>query len=235
MVDNMVTVSDMLSECQLWFPIGRRLSAGGPAVGELPVDESPVDESPVSESPVAESPVSEWPAGQSPASRGAVSTLGSAMRRALMGYRRRMDRELAALGFPEQRFPEGRVLRMCAGTAGTTISDIGRALGITRQGASKIVAGLRERGYVEVMPSPADGREKILALTPRAAAYLAALHQARHAVEVSLLEEIGADEVRRLIDVLAVVAGDDDGQRPDVLADAPVIRALRLWDAEESP
>jgi hypothetical protein len=41
----------------------------------------------------------------------------------------------------------------------TTISDIGRGLGITRQGASKIVAGLRDRGYLEVTPSAVDGRE----------------------------------------------------------------------------
>jgi DNA-binding MarR family transcriptional regulator len=219
MVDNVATVSDTLLECQLWFPI---------------VGRSPVGERPVGEQPESEQPVGGQSAGQS-GSGGAASTLGSAMRRALMGYRRRMDRELDALGFPERRFPEGRVLRMCAAAAGTTISDVGRALGITRQGASKIVAGLRERGYVEVMPSPADGREKILALTPRATAYLAALHEARHAVEVRLREDIGADEVKRVIDVLAVVAGDEDGQRPDVLADAPVIRALRLWDAEESP
>ena len=162
-------------------------------------------------------------------------TLGSALRHALAGYRRRMDQELAAAGFGERRFPEGRVLRMCADSARTTISDVGRALEITRQGASKIVAGLRQRGYVEVRPSAVDGREKILTLTPRAVAYLAAIREARQAVEARLREEIGADDVDRLIRCLAVIAGEEDGQGADLLPVSPVIRALELWDAEERP
>ena len=55
---------------------------------------------------------------------------------------------MAETGFGERRFPDGRVLRVCAGEAGSTISAIGRELGITRQGASKVVAELRDRGYV---------------------------------------------------------------------------------------
>jgi|SRR5215469_8089645 len=162
------------------------------------------------------------------------TTVGSALRLALAGYRRGMDQLLADAGFPERRFPEGRVLRMCAERPDLTISDIGRALGITRQGASKIVAGLRQHGYVDVTPSAADGREKILTLTPRAETYLTALREARQAIETRLREEIGAKEVEGLIRALAIVAGDDVGQRAGVPA-SPVIRALQLWDAEESP
>lgn len=162
-------------------------------------------------------------------------TLGSALRHALAGYRRRMDQELSAAGFPERRFPEGRVLRMCADSASTTISDVGRALKITRQGASKIVAGLRQRGFIEVTPSAVDGREKILTLTPRAAAYLAALRDARDAIEARLRDEIGAGDIDQLIRCLALVAGEDDGQGTAFGEASPVIRALELWDAEERP
>ena len=163
------------------------------------------------------------------------TTVGSALRLALAGYRRGMDQLLADAGFPERRFPEGRVLRMCAETPDLTISDIGRALGITRQGASKIVAGLRQKGYVDVTPSATDGREKILTLTPRAETYLTALREARQAIETRLRDEIGAEEVDRLIRVLAIVAGDDVDQRAGVIPASAVIRALQLWDAEESP
>jgi len=65
-----------------------------------------------------------------------------------------------------------------SGTAPVTISEIGRDLGITRQGASKIVGGLRDRGYVTLSPSPTDGREKIVTLTAHALAYLQAQHAA---------------------------------------------------------
>ena len=161
--------------------------------------------------------------------------LGGALRRALAGYRRRMDQELAAAGFADRRFPRGRVLLMCSGPGETTISDVGRGLGITRQGASKIVAGLRQRGYVEVTPSPADGREKILTLTPRAVAFLAARREAARAIEARLRDEIGADGVAHLLRFLDAVAGEDAAGAGDLPWDSPALRALRWWDAEDRP
>ena len=164
------------------------------------------------------------PGGPPPAQEG----LGGALRRAVAGYRRRMDAELATAGFTDRRFPDGRVLAMCAGPGETTISDIGNGLGITRQGASKIVAGLRERGYLAVTPSAADGREKILTLTPLAMAYLQARHQAAHAIEGTLREQIGTDGEQQLLRFLDLIAGDD---LP--VGDRPAIRALRWLDAHD--
>ena len=46
---------------------------------------------------------------------------------------------MAAAGFGERRFPDGRVLRLCSTPPGSTISAIGREIGITRQGAAKVV------------------------------------------------------------------------------------------------
>ena len=84
--------------------------------------------------------------------------LGPALRRAWLGYQLRLDAAMADAGFGERRFPDGRVLRLCSGQAGSTISAIGRELGITRQGASKVVGQLRDRGYVAVADS-ADQQE----------------------------------------------------------------------------
>ena len=58
---------------------------------------------------------------------------------------------MSEMGFGERRFPDGRVLRLCSPEAGSTISGIGRELGITRQGATKVVTHLRESGYVRVV------------------------------------------------------------------------------------
>jgi DNA-binding MarR family transcriptional regulator len=156
-----------------------------------------------------------------------------ALRRALLGYRHRMDQQLAAAGFPDRRFPQGRVLHMCAGPGDTTISDVGRALGITRQGASKVVAGLRERGYVDVTPSPADGREKIVTLTPRAVAFLAALREAQGAIEARLREDIGDEGIAQLLRYLDAVAGEDAPRLGDLPSDSPALAALRWWDATD--
>ncbi len=159
---------------------------------------------------------------------------GRALRRALAGYLSRMDEELAAAGFADRHFPQGRVLRLCAGPGETTISDVGRALGITRQGASKIVAGLRARGYVTVTPSAADGREKILTLTPRAAEYMAARRAARHAIEADFRRTIGADGSSDLLRYLDVLAGEA-GTAGDRSAESPAVRALRYLDADYWP
>jgi len=162
------------------------------------------------------------------------STLGGALRRALAGYRRLMDQELAVAGFTDWRFPEGRVLRMCSGAAELTISDVGRRLGITWQCASKIVAGLRQRGYLEVSPSSADGREKILALTPRAAEFLAAQRAAAQAIEARLRDDIGAEAFEQLSGLLDAVAGAGGaGTASDLVWDSPALRALRWRDAHD--
>ena len=100
--------------------------------------------------------------------------LGAALRRAWLGYQHRLDRAMAEAGFDERRFPDGRVLRVCSGEAGSTISAIGRELGITRQGATKVVAHLHDRGYVEVADSMTSKREKSVVLASRGIDYLRA-------------------------------------------------------------
>ena len=95
---------------------------------------------------------------------GSVS-LGPALRRAWLGYQLRLDAAMTEAGFGERRFPDGRVLRLCSGQNGSTISAIGRELGITRQGAGKVVAHLSDRGYVTVSDSATSGREKSVTLT----------------------------------------------------------------------
>ena len=58
------------------------------------------------------------------------------------------------------------MLRMCM-DSGASISQIGRELGITRQGAGKLVANLVNRGYVTSSISTASGRENVVLVTTR--------------------------------------------------------------------
>jgi DNA-binding MarR family transcriptional regulator len=116
--------------------------------------------------------------------------LGATLRRAWLGYQVRLDRAMAEAGF-ERRFPDGRVLRVCSGEAGSTISAIGREIDITRQGASKVVAHLRDRGYVAVADSMTSKREKSVVLTPRGIDYLALQSAAARAIEDEVRTELG--------------------------------------------
>jgi DNA-binding MarR family transcriptional regulator len=137
--------------------------------------------------------------------------LADDLHRASTGYRRRVDEELAAAGFRDRSSPDRRVLRLCGGREPVTISEIGRDLGITRQGASKIVAGMRDRGYVTLSPSPTDGREKIVTLTAHALAYLSAERAAGQRIEAQLRRELGDqafDALQRLLEVLEVLGSE---------------------------
>lgn len=143
---------------------------------------------------------------------GAVG-LGPALRRAWVGYQRRLDRAMADAGFDERRFPDGRVLRLCSEPAGSTISNIGRELGMTRQGASKLVSHLQDRGYVSVTDSATSRREKAVTLTELGSQYLGAQRSAVRTIEHEVRAQLGGTELGeealdvlyRLLDVL------DDG------------------------
>ena len=113
-------------------------------------------------------------------------------------------------GFGDRSFPDGRVLRVCAGGAGSTISAIGRELGITRQGASKVVAELSDRGYVVVADSTTSKREKSVMLTPLGVDYLAHQRVAARAIEDELRAELGDATFTALGSLLAAMdAGDE--------------------------
>jgi DNA-binding MarR family transcriptional regulator len=118
--------------------------------------------------------------------------LGAALRRAWLGYQLRLDQAMAEAGFGERKFPDGRVLRVCSGEAGSTISAIGRELGISRQGASKVVANLCDGGYVAVADSKTSKRERSVILTPRGTDYLLHRRAAAEAIEKELRVELGA-------------------------------------------
>ncbi len=109
---------------------------------------------------------------------------------------------MADAGFGERRFPDGRVLRFCSGQTGSTISAIGRELGITRQGAGKVVGHLRDRGYVSVTDSPTSKREKSVVLTSRGFDYLKAQRTAARAIEEELRAELGAAAFSGLLALL---------------------------------
>jgi DNA-binding MarR family transcriptional regulator len=146
------------------------------------------------------------PAGRPPLA------LGGALRQAWVAYQKRVDEEMAASGFPDRGFPDGRVLRLCARSQEVTASEVGRELGISRQGAGKIVAGLRDRGFVTLTASSADGREKVVNLTPRARDYLSAQRSAALRIEREVRAQLGAEAFESLWAVLDALGGE--GEQP---------------------
>lgn len=142
-----------------------------------------------------------------------------------------IDQKLAAAGFDDRRFPDGLILRLCRDGREVTISQIGRELSMTRQGASKLVAGLTERGYVTVDKSPTDAREKIVHPTPRARAYLRAATAARRELDAEVRANLGDDAIEALHALIAHLAGTE----PSDLAEAWREARAELAKFDEGP
>jgi DNA-binding MarR family transcriptional regulator len=86
----------------------------------------------------------------------------------LAGFRTLIDQlhtELAARGHPDMRPVHGFAMQ-AIGTGGTTSGELGRRLGVSKQAAGKTVDRLAEIGYVDRRSDPADGRRKLVRLTP---------------------------------------------------------------------
>lgn len=149
------------------------------------------------------------PRATAPNDRQGNASLGPKLRRAWVGYHGRLDAAMTAAGFHDRGFPDGRVLHICRDPAEMTISQIGRELGMTRQGAGKIVASLLDRRYVTVNASATSGREKIVRLTPRAVEYLAAQRKAVRAIERQLRTELGRENFEVLARLLESLGGHD--------------------------
>lgn len=84
------------------------------------------------------------------------------------GFRAIIDElhtELAARGHPDLRPAHG--FAMQAVGMGTTATEVGRRLGISKQAAGKTLDRLEQLGYVERAGDRADRRRKIVRLTPR--------------------------------------------------------------------
>ncbi|MET8353689.1 MULTISPECIES: MarR family winged helix-turn-helix transcriptional regulator [unclassified Micromonospora] len=87
----------------------------------------------------------------------------------LAGFRTLIDdlhAELAREGHPELRPLHGFVLQ-AVGPDGTTASELGQRLGVSKQAAGKTVDRLVALGYLERADDPRDARRKLVRMTER--------------------------------------------------------------------
>ncbi|MCV7196447.1 transcriptional regulator [Mycobacterium angelicum] len=140
-----------------------------------------------------------------PKYRAPQTDLGTAMRVAWWSYVRRVDDEMEAAGFPDRSYSILYVFVLYAQPAPITISEIGRLFGISRQAASKVVAELRDRGYVQTTTSTTDQREKVVELTQKANDFMTARLRTAGALDRAIRKRIGDDGLEGLIKGLHAV------------------------------
>jgi DNA-binding MarR family transcriptional regulator len=79
--------------------------------------------------------------------------------------------ELARQGHPDVRPMHGFVFQ-AIGPNGTTATELGRRLGISKQGAAKTINALEQLGYVRRGTDERDARRKLVLLTDRGIDFL---------------------------------------------------------------
>nr|WP_067564126.1 MarR family transcriptional regulator [Nocardia acidivorans] len=76
-----------------------------------------------------------------------------------------------------------------------TASQLGERLGITAQGAAKVLDEMVRHGYVERRADPADKRAKLLHLSDRGRDLLETVRAFHAEYERELIARVGADQV----------------------------------------
>ncbi|MEV1144836.1 MarR family transcriptional regulator [Micromonospora sp. NPDC049799] len=126
----------------------------------------------------------------------------------LAGFRTLIDDlhvELDRQGHPELRPMHGFVLQ-AVGLDGTTASELGQRLGVSKQAAGKTVDRLVALGYLERVDDPTDARRKLVRMTPHGLDGLRRSAVLLDALRDRWVDALGADRVAAMEDDLHRVA-----------------------------
>ena len=118
----------------------------------------------------------------------------------------------------ETRFSDIRMTHGCVfgniDPEGTRLTDLAERAFMTKQSVGEVVSDLEQRGYVERVPDPSDGRAKIIRLTDRGQEAMALGRGLIDEIEREWAERYGAERVAALRDALEAVTAERLGAVP---------------------
>lgn len=115
-----------------------------------------------------------------------------------------LHRRLQQEGFEEIRPSHGCVFRFIE-PHGTRLTVLAEHSGLTKQAVGEVADDLERLGYVERVADPADGRAKLIRLTPQGQRSHAAALRIMAEIEAEWAERFGAEKmaaVRELLEEL---------------------------------
>jgi DNA-binding MarR family transcriptional regulator len=113
---------------------------------------------------------------------------------------------LTELGFAELRQAHGCVFANID-DGGSRLTELAERSGFTKQSVGEAVADLERLGFVERVRDPADGRAKIIQLTPHGRDALAASEEIFADIERRFTEEIGRERYAQFRQTLLDLSG----------------------------
>ena len=117
--------------------------------------------------------------------------------------------QLAAKGYPDIPATHTIVFALLD-TQGIRLSELAKRAQLTKQLVNYLVSAVEERGYVERVPDPRDGRAKIVRLTERGQQAAQVGSEIIASIERTWAASLGAedmDELRSLLERLVGVLG----------------------------
>jgi len=97
---------------------------------------------------------------------------------------------------------------------GTRLTELAERARMTKQSVGEVTSDLEQRGYVERVPDPSDGRAKIIRLTERGRDAQALGVGLIDELEEQWAERFGAERVAALREALEVITGERVGAVP---------------------
>jgi DNA-binding MarR family transcriptional regulator len=114
-----------------------------------------------------------------------------------------VEPELDAAGYGDVRSAHLPVVQALTWRpAGLRATELAAHSRITKQSMGYLVDYLQARGYVERVPDPADGRAKVVRLTPRGWAMVRTIRDAVREVEADWAERVGPARIEQLRAIL---------------------------------
>jgi len=122
-------------------------------------------------------------------------------------------RRLRNAGYADVRPAHAAVFRHIA-PEGSRLTDLAERAQMTKQAAGELVSDLEDRGYLERLPDPGDGRVKVIRLTARGRGSRAAAFRAFREIEAAWAERVGKRRVAELRATLARIASLEPSGHP---------------------
>lgn len=115
-----------------------------------------------------------------------------------------LHRRMRAAGYADVRPSHFAVFRHLP-PAGSRLTELAERAQMTKQSAGELVSYLEDRGYLERLPDPLDGRVRIIKLTAQGERSRAAASEAFRQIQAGWAREVGARRVAELRETLAEI------------------------------
>jgi DNA-binding MarR family transcriptional regulator len=128
-------------------------------------------------------------------------------------FRAELEQRVAETPYSDIRITHGCVFGNIE-PDGSRLTELAERAHMTKQSVGEVATELEQRGYLERVPDPNDGRAKIIRLTPRGREAQALGRRLIDEIEQDWAERFGADRVAALRDALEAVAAEQLGALP---------------------